>query len=73
MSFHVWQYIIEHLPQVIYVHVYNSAYPTNAYFNTGAPSTLKLDKICGLYETKKCWKFELDISNSSGVTATQNI
>ena len=49
----------------------NRAYPENANFKTCIPSTLNFYTFCGLHETKKCWKFELDILNSSGVIATQ--
>ena len=51
----------------------NRACPENANFKTGASNTFQFHSSCGLHETKKCWKFEFDILNSSGVTATQNI
>ena len=52
------------------LHHSNRAYPENANSNTCAPNTLKFDTFCGLCVTKQCFKFELDILNSSGVIAT---
>ena len=49
---------------------FNRAYPENANSNTCAPNTLKFHTFCGLCVTKQCFKFELDILNSSGVIAT---
>ena len=48
----------------------NRSYPENANSNTCAPHTLKFHIFCGLCVTKQCFKFELDILNSSGVIAT---
>ena len=50
--------------------VLNRAYPENANSNTCAPNTLKFHTFCGLCVTKQCFKFELDILNSSEVIAT---
>ena len=47
------------------------AYPKNVNIKTCAPSTLKFHTFSGIHETKKCWKIEFDILNSSGVIASQ--
>ena len=52
---------------LINAHLPNRAYPENVNFKTFAPSSLKFHTFCDLHETKKCWKFELDILNSFGV------
>ena len=49
----------------------NRAYPENANCKSCAPSTLKFHILCGLHQTKKCWKYELDTLTSSGVIAIQ--
>ena len=48
----------------------NRAYPENN-FKICASNILKFHKFYGLHETKKYWKYELDILNKLGVIATQ--
>ena len=41
--------------------------------STCAPSTLKFHTFCGLHETKRCWKFELDILKVLELKPLKNI
>ena len=62
--------LIVYTEKIIAKFYFNRAYPENANPNTCAPNTLKFHTFCGLCVTKQCFKFKLDILNSSGVIAT---
>ena len=49
----------------------NRAYPENANIKNLWLSTFKFHTFCARHKIKKCWKFELDILNTSGDIAIQ--